>query len=89
MALGAQRSRVVAMIMYEGLSMTALGIVIGSIAGFALLRAGQAMLFGVATTDPVAIGGAALILGIVAAIACFLPARRAAQIDPINALRVD
>jgi putative ABC transport system permease protein len=89
MALGAQRSRVVTMIMSEGLSMTALGILIGSIAGFALLRAGQAMLFGVTTTDPLAIGGAALILVIVAAIACFLPARRAAQIDPISALRVD
>ena len=89
MALGAQRSRVIAMIMREGLSVTVVGILIGSVTGFALLRMGRAMLFGVTTTDPVAIGGAAVVLVMVAAIACFLPARRAAQIDPISALRVD
>jgi putative ABC transport system permease protein len=89
MALGAQRSRVVAMIMSEGLSMTAAGVLIGAVAGFILLRAGQGMLYGVTTNDPVALGGAALVLLIVAAVACFFPARRAAKIDPMNALRVD
>jgi putative ABC transport system permease protein len=89
MALGAQRSRVVGMIMSEGLSMTAAGVLIGAVAGFALLRVGQGMLYGVTTNDPVAVGGAALVLLVVAAVACFFPARRAARIDPMNALRVD
>ena len=89
MALGAQRSRVLSMVMSEGLSMTGAGVLIGGIAGFALLRLGQGMLYGVTTSDPIALGGAALVLFIVAAIACFFPARRAAHIDPIHALRVD
>ena len=89
MALGAQRSRVVAMIMSEGLSMTGAGVLIGAVAGFVLLRVGQGMLYGITTNDPVALGGAALVLLIVAAVACFFPARRAAKIDPMNALRVD
>jgi ABC-type antimicrobial peptide transport system permease subunit len=77
------------MVMSEGLSMTGAGVLIGGIAGFALLRLGQGMLYGVTTSDPMALGGAALVLFIVAAIACFFPARRAAHIDPIHALRVD
>jgi putative ABC transport system permease protein len=89
MALGAQRSRVVAMIMSEGLSMTAAGVLIGAVVGFALLRVGQGMLYGVTSNDPIALGGAALVLLAVAAVASFFPARRAAQIDPMNALRVD
>jgi predicted permease len=89
MALGAQRSRVLAMIMSEGLSMTAAGVLIGALAGFLLLRVGQGMLYGITTNDPIALGGAAVVLLAVAGIACFFPARRAAKIDPMNALRVD
>ena len=89
MALGAQRSRVMAMIMSEGLSVTLTGVVIGGVLGLALLRVGQSMLFGVRSSDPVALVGAALVLLGVAAIACFFPARRAAKIDPMRALRVD
>ena len=89
MALGAQRSRVMAMIMSEGLSVTLTGVVIGGVLGLALLRVGQSMLFGVRSSDPVSLVGAALVLLGVAAIACFFPARRAARIDPMRALRVD
>jgi putative ABC transport system permease protein len=89
MALGAQRSRVMAMIMSEGLSVTLTGAVIGAVLGLALLRVGQSMLFGVRSSDPVALVGAAVVLLGVAAIACFFPARRAARIDPMRALRVD
>jgi ABC-type antimicrobial peptide transport system permease subunit len=55
----------------------------------ALLRLGRSMLYGVSATDPVALGGAAVVLVAIAAIACFFPAKRAAAIDPIRALRVD
>ncbi|HEX6878816.1 MAG TPA: FtsX-like permease family protein, partial [Terriglobales bacterium] len=89
MALGAQRSRVLAMIMSEGLGMTLAGVLIGALAGLGLLRVGQGMLYGVSTYDPIALGGAALVLLGVAAVACYFPARRAARIDPMNALRVD
>ena len=89
MALGAQRNKVVRMILAEGVSMTLIGVVIGTVAGFGVLRLSEGMLYGVTSNDPVAIGGAGCVLLIVAALACVFPARRAARIDPISALRVD
>jgi predicted permease len=89
MALGAQRTRVVTMILSEGLAMTVIGVALGALSGVALLRLGRSMLYGVSATDPVALGGAAVVLMAIAAIACFFPAKRAAAIDPIRALRVD
>jgi putative ABC transport system permease protein len=89
MALGARPSKVVAMIMSDGLSSTAIGVVIGVIAGAALLRLARGMLYAVSSSDPLALGGAVIVLLLVAAVACFIPARRAAKIDPVSALRVD
>jgi putative ABC transport system permease protein len=88
-ALGARPSKVVAMIMSDGLSSTAIGVVIGVIAGAALLRLARGMLYAVSSSDPLALGGAVIVLLLVAAVACFIPARRAAKIDPVSALRVD
>jgi ABC-type antimicrobial peptide transport system permease subunit len=62
-----------------------LGVVGAWLAG----RAMTTLLFGVAPSDPLVLGGTALILGMVAMLACFLPSRRAAQVEPMSALRAN
>lgn len=89
MALGAQRSTVVAMVMSEGLAMTVIGVVLGALSGLWLLHSARSLLYGVTTTDPLALCLAAIVLVVIAGIACFFPAKRAASIDPVRALRVD
>jgi putative ABC transport system permease protein len=89
MALGAQRPRVVAMVMSEGLSFAAMGVLLGALSGLWLLRLGRSMLYGVTATDPLALGTAVVTLLAVAAIACFFPAKRASGIDPARALRTE
>jgi putative ABC transport system permease protein len=89
MALGAQRSRVIVMVMSQGLSFAAIGVLVGALSGLWLLRLGRSMLFGVTATDPLAFGGAVVMLLLVAAIACFFPAKRASGIDPVQALRTE
>ena len=86
-ALGAQPAAVAAMLTRQGLMLTAIGIGAG-MALFALVaRFLRSFLFGVAPSDPVALVGAALLLAVVAALASWVPARRAAGVDPANALR--
>ncbi|MEX2178749.1 MAG: ABC transporter permease [Gemmatimonadaceae bacterium] len=88
-ALGAQPAAVAAMMARQGLTLTAIGIV-GGLGLFALVaRFLRSFLFGVAPTDPVALVGAALTLIVVAAVASWVPARRAARVDPANALRAE
>jgi putative ABC transport system permease protein len=89
MALGAQRTQVLRQVMREGLVLTAAGLAIGSGAAWLLARLIQKLLFGVATHDPVAFLVSALLLSVVAASACALPARRASTVDPIRALRYE
>ena len=87
MALGAQRSRVVARTLGRGLVVSALGIVLG-LAGAMLLRGVLAdMLFGVESTDPATIAVLSLVLLVAAVAACWVPARRAASADPVSTLR--
>jgi len=69
--------------------MAAVGIVIGLGAAFALSRYLESQLFGVKAADPYIYAGAALVLAVVAALAAFVPARRASRIDPISALRYE
>ncbi len=89
MALGARPGTVVGMVMREGLRLTLLGVVLGLGAAFVLTRFMQNLLFEVNPADPLILGGVALFLSAVAAIACFVPARRAARIDPMTALRAE
>jgi putative ABC transport system permease protein len=89
MALGAQSSDVWKLIVGQGLKVVALGIVVGLIAAFALARLMASLLFGITATDPLTFAGVALLLVIVALIACFVPARRAAKVDPMIALRAE
>jgi putative ABC transport system permease protein len=71
----------------EGLRLTLLGIALGSLAAYALTRLMEPLLFGVRATDPFTFIGGALLLTIVAWLACYVPARRATQVDPLTALR--
>jgi putative ABC transport system permease protein len=87
MALGAAPSRVVREILAEAFRLVGLGIGIGLAAALALTRLMASLLFGVRPTDPLTYAGVALVLAAVALVASWVPARRAARIDPMEALR--
>ena len=87
MAIGARHADVARMVMRSGLTMTAVGLVLGIAVSLALSRLIASQLFGVRASDPVTIGAVLLVMGIVSAAAAYLPARRAAQVDPVIALR--
>lgn len=89
MALGAQPRGVLRMFISEGLALSAGGALIGAAGAFWALRLAQGMLFQVGSSDPVAFCAAAATLIIVAGVACYVPARRAARVDPMRALRLD
>jgi predicted permease len=89
MALGARHRDVVAMVMKESMTMVAAGIAIGVAAAFAAGRLVSTLLFGLAATDPLTIAVATALMIAVATVAGFLPARRAAAVDPMVALRVE
>jgi predicted permease len=88
-ALGARTSRVVGMILGEIAMLMAIGGVVGIGAGFALTRLVKSFLFGLTTMDPVSFAVSAVLLGVVGALAGYLPARRASRIDPMVALRYE
>jgi putative ABC transport system permease protein len=87
LALGAQRGDVLRMILSEGMRLVAFGVVTGVAAVFLMGRLLRSMLYGVAATDPPTIFGVAILLAVVALIACWWPARRASAVDPVIALR--
>ncbi|MBI2928598.1 MAG: FtsX-like permease family protein, partial [Verrucomicrobia bacterium] len=87
MALGAQKSDVLSLIIHGGLRLTLLGVAIGLAGAFALTRYLSSLLYSVKATDPVTFLLVAFALIGVALLACWLPARRAAKVDPIEALR--
>ncbi len=87
MALGAAPSGIFGLIVGEGLRLSTLGIAIGLVAAFELTRALQSMLVGVKRTDPATFVAVAALFYCIAALASWLPARRAAALDPTAALR--
>ena len=88
-ALGAQPSDVLKLIIGQGVMLTIVGVVIGLGAAYGLTRLMSSLLFGVGSTDPWTFTGVAVLLLCVAAVACYLPARRAMNVDPMVALRQD
>ena len=88
-ALGATRTDILVLVLRQGMSMTCIGLAAGLCAALAAARALDAMLFGVTWLDGLTYFGVAALLFAVSAIACFIPARRAASIDPMQALRAE
>lgn len=89
MALGAQTRDVLKMVVGQGLRLTAVGLGVGLLAAFGLTRFLSSLLYGVSAIDPLTFVGASLFLGSIAFLACWLPARQAAKVDPMVALRCE
>lgn len=89
MALGAQAAHVVRLILRQGLRLVIIGVALGLMISVAATRVLTAALYSVSPTDPLTFSVITLLLGIVASIACWIPARRATKVDPMVALRCD
>jgi predicted permease len=89
MALGAERANVLSMVLGQAGKMIILGVAIGILATLGLTGLMASMLFGVTPWDPVTLGGVALLLSLVSLFACYVPAQRAARVDPMIALRYE
>src|SRR5215813_8068103 len=89
MALGAQPGDVVRLILKQGLTLTLIGVAAGALGALAAARVMSGLLYGVTATDPATFVMISLLLSIVAMLACYLPARRAARVEPMAALRCE
>jgi putative ABC transport system permease protein len=89
MAMGAQSGRVLKLVVKQGMRLAIGGLALGLVAALATMRVLSTLLFGVSAHDPLVFGGVVLILGTAAVLACYLPARRAARLDPLVALRYE
>jgi putative ABC transport system permease protein len=89
MALGAQKEDVLKLVVGQGMRLAGLGVALGMVAAIALTRLMSTLLFGVSAYDPITFGTVALLLVAVAVLASYVPARRAAKVDPMVALRYE
>ncbi|MCI0445782.1 ABC transporter permease [bacterium] len=89
MALGAEQSDVLKMVVRQGMALTAIGVAIGLIGAFALTRLMSKLLFGVSATDPMTFVAISGLLILIALVASYIPAHRASKIDPVIALRYE
>jgi ABC-type antimicrobial peptide transport system permease subunit len=88
-ALGAGKSDVLRLVLGRGMILTSIGLLLGLLLSFLVTRALKSMLLGICTTDAITFAGVALLLSLVALVACFVPARRAMSVDPLVALRYE
>jgi FtsX-like permease family len=89
MALGARGGDVMRLVVRQGMRLALIGLLIGLAGALVLTRLMSSVLYGVSATDVVTFAGVTLLLGLVVLIACYLPARRAAKVDPIIAIRCE
>jgi predicted permease len=89
MAIGARRTDVVRMVLRQELRAVGIGLLVGLAGAFAATRLLRTALYGVSATDPLTFGSVAALLLLVTLLACWIPARRAARLDPVRALRQD
>jgi putative ABC transport system permease protein len=88
-ALGASRQEIVGLVLRQGMTLVAIGLAAGLVAALALTRFMAALLYGVRPADPFTLVGVTLLLGAIALLACYIPARRATAVDPVVALRCE
>jgi putative ABC transport system permease protein len=89
MALGARPSEMVRLVLIDGTRLAILGLIIGTIAATVMTQFVKSLLFGITSTDPLTFLGVAIVLLSLALLACYVPARPAARVDPIVALRYE
>ena len=89
MALGATKREVLGLVLLEAIGTGSLGVAVGILLSLAVTRWMQSQLFEVSATDPLTLVGVALLLVLVSLLACWIPGRRAAQVDPMVALRYE
>jgi ABC-type antimicrobial peptide transport system permease subunit len=89
MALGAQGRDVLLMIVKQGTKLILLGLAIGLLGAYAATRLLASLLFGITEKDPLTFAAVAMLLAIVALLACYVPAWRATKVDPMEALRYE
>jgi predicted permease len=89
MALGAQQQTITAMFVRHGLILTGIGVGFGLIASFVVMRLMSSLLFGVNPVDPITYAAITVAIAVISYAACYLPSRRAASVEPVNALRAE
>jgi ABC-type antimicrobial peptide transport system permease subunit len=88
-ALGASQRNILSLVVRQGMALAFSGVAIGLAAAFLFTRLMRSLLFGVEATDPITFAGISLLLAMIAILASYIPAQRAARIDPLTSLRCD